>query len=399
MELKEKLHSLVDKYINEVTAIRRHLHENPELSFHEFETSKFIQEKLTEYKIPFKAGFVKTGILATIKGKNPEKKTIALRGDMDALPIQENNNLDFKSKNDGVMHACGHDVHTSSVLGVALILKELENDFEGTVQIIFQPGEERLPGGAKLMLEEGLFNEQEPEIIIGQHVQPNIEAGKVGFRPGMYMASADEIYVTVKGKGGHAAMPHQVVDPILITSHIIVALQQLVSRSANVTVPTVLSFGKINGDGATNIIPSEVKVEGTFRTMDEEWRNEAHKKMVKMAESIAEGMGGSCDFEIKKGYPFLVNDDATTTQASKFAKEFLGDENVLDLDLRMTAEDFAYFSQKYPSTFYRLGVQGKDNTNPSPLHSPTFLVDEDALKTSLGTMAWIALKFLNPHFE
>lgn len=394
MELQKKVLSLVDKYISEVTTIRRHLHENPELSFQEYETSKYIQQKLTEYNIPFKAGIAKTGILATIEGKNPDKKIIALRGDMDALPIKENTNLEFQSKNEGVMHACGHDVHTSSVLGVALILKELSNDFEGTVQIIFQPGEERLPGGAKLMLEDGLFDDKKPAIIIGQHVQPDIEAGKVGFRPGMYMASADEIYITVKGKGGHAAMPHQLVDPILITSHIIVALQQIASRNANVTIPTVLSFGNILGKGSTNIIPSEVKVEGTFRTMNEAWRADAHKKMKKMAESIAEGMGGSCDFNIMKGYPFLVNDENTTLQAAGFAKEFLGEENVLELDLRMTAEDFAYFSQKYPTTFYRLGVQGKDNPAPSPLHSQTFLVDESALKTSLGTMAWIALNFL-----
>ncbi len=394
MELQNKVHDLVDKYINEVTSIRRHLHENPELSFQEYETSKFIQQKLKEYNIPFKSGIAKTGILATIEGKNPAKKIIALRGDMDALPIKENTNLEFQSKNEGIMHACGHDVHTSSVLGVALILKELAPEFEGTVHIIFQPGEEKLPGGAKLMLEENLFENKEPEVIIGQHVQPNIEAGKVGFRSGMYMASADEIYITVKGKGGHAAMPHQLVDPIVITSHIIVALQQLVSRNSDVTIPTVLSFGKIQGDGATNVIPSEVKVEGTFRTMNETWRDDAHKKIKKITESIAEGMGGSCDCNIMKGYPFLVNDKKTTDLASSLAKEFLGHENVIELDLRMTAEDFAYFSQKYPTTFYRLGVQDNNNSNPSPLHSSTFMVDENALKTSLGTMTWIALGFL-----
>ncbi len=394
MDLKTKIEELAKQYLPEIVDIRRHIHQHPELSFEEYETSGFVTRKLDDYGITYKKGYVKTGIIGTIAGKNPGKRTIALRADMDALPITEQNDIPFKSVNDGVMHACGHDVHTSSLLGTARILNELRNEWEGTVLLIFQPGEEKLPGGAKLMMQEGALDNPKPDIIIGQHVLPGLEAGKVGFKPGMYMASTDEIYITVNGKGGHAAIPHQLIDPVLIASHIIVALQQIVSRHANTLIPSVLSFGKVEAKGATNVIPDVVKIEGTFRTLNETWRIKAHEKIVKMAQSIAEGMGGSCDVNIMGGYPYLVNNEEITMKSMQIARQMLGDTNVVNLDIRMTAEDFAYYSQKYPSTFYRLGIMDKKGTLSSPLHSSAFNVDESALETGMKTMAWLAVSFL-----
>jgi len=394
MDLIQLIKEKASTYKSEVIEIRRHLHQYPELSFQERQTANFVESKLKEYGITNLKRIVDTGIIALIEGNNPSKKTIALRADLDALPIQEENELPYKSQNDGVMHACGHDVHTSSLLGVAKILNELKNEFEGTVKLIFQPGEEIVPGGASLVIKEGGLKNPDAESIFGQHVYPQLEAGKVGFRPGMYMASADELYVTVKGKGGHGALPQLNIDPVLITSHIIVSLQQLVSRLAHPTVPTVLSFGKVIANGATNIIPDEVKLEGTFRTMNEEWRAEAHVKMKKMAESIAEGMGGSCDFEVRKGFPYLVNDEELTQKSKLAAIEFLGKEKVIDLDLRMTAEDFAFYSQLLPSCFYRLGVKNDSKQINSGLHTSTFNIDEDALETSIGLMSWLAIQEL-----
>jgi amidohydrolase len=383
----EKIKQLSEQYFQEIVAIRRHLHQHPELSFQEFETSKFIQQTLTDWGIEFKSGYVNTGIVALVKGKNPEKKIIALRADIDALPILEENNLPFASQNKGVMHACGHDAHTASLLGAIKILNELKNEFEGTIKCIFQPAEEVLPGGASLMIKEGVLENPKPMHIVGQHVYPELEAGKVGFKKGQYMASTDEIYLTIKGKGGHAALPFKLKDPVLATAQILVALQQVVSRCAKPNIPSVLSFGKVIANGATNIIPNEVFVEGTFRTFDEEWRKKAHNHIREIAENTAKAMGVVCDVKIDVGYPFLVNDDDTTQKCIDAAKEFLGEENVVDLELRMTAEDFAYYSQIIPACFYRLGTS--DSTG---LHTPTFMVDEEALKTGMGLMAYLAMK-------
>ena len=393
--MMDRVKELAANYSDEVVAIRRHLHQHPELSFVEFETSKYIQSKLDEWGITYEAGMVKTGIVVLVEGNNPSKKVIALRADIDALPIQEENNFPYRSVNDGVMHACGHDLHTSSLLGVVKILNELKSEFEGTVKCFFQPGEERLPGGASLMIKEGILENPKPEIVFGQHVYPDLPCGKVGFRPGIYMASADELYVTVHGKGGHGALPHKNVDPVLITSHIMVALQQVVSRQAKPDVPTVLSFGKVVANGSTNVIPAKVELEGTFRTFNEEWRAEAHEKMVKMAKSIAESMGGTCDFEVRKGYPFLVNDEHVTLRAKKVAQQFLGEENVVDLDLRMTAEDFSYYSQEMPGCFYRLGTARPEEQKVSGLHTSTFNLDENAIELGVGLMAAMAIEELN----
>ncbi|MBT4775418.1 MAG: amidohydrolase [Crocinitomicaceae bacterium] len=389
-----KIKALAKEYNDEVIQIRRHIHQHPELSFKEFETSKFIQKQLTSWGVEFDTGYVNTGIIAFVKGKNPSSKVIALRADIDALPIQEENEFNFASINKGVMHACGHDVHTSSLLGAIKILQSLKSEFNGTVKCLFQPAEEILPGGASLMIEQGALENPKPDSILGQHVYPELPVGKVGMKSGLYMASTDELYVKVIGKGGHAALPHTVIDPVLITSHIIVALQQIVSRSSKPDMPSVLSFGKVIAEGATNIIPEEVNLAGTFRTFDESWRSEAHEKMIKMASSIAESMGGSCEFEVRKGYPYLVNDEAVTAQTKKSAIAYLGKENVVDLDLRMTAEDFAYYSQIMPGCFYRLGT-ATPGMQTSGLHTSTFNPDERAIEQGMGLMSWLAIEQLN----
>ena len=391
MALSDKIKELANTYSNDTVSYRRHLHSNPELSFEEHNTSKYVAEILKSFGVETYEKIADTGVVGIIKGKNPDKKIIALRADMDALPIVEQNDVPYKSKNPGVMHACGHDAHTSSLLGTARILSHLKNEFEGTVKLIFQPGEEKIPGGASLMIKEGVLKNPSPSNILGQHVATLIPAGKVGFKPGMYMASADEIYVTVKGKGGHAAMPDKNIDPILIASHIIVALQQIVSRNCDPRVPCVLSFGKIVGMGATNIIPDEVKIEGTFRTMDENWRREAKVKMKKMAEAIADGMGATCEFTILNGYPYLQNDTALTLRMKDAAVKYLGQENVIDLDIWMAAEDFAYYTQEIDACFYRLGVRNESRGITSGVHTPTFDIDEAALETGSGLMALLAV--------
>jgi amidohydrolase len=394
MSLLEPIRQLARTYHADIVACRRHLHRHPELSFHEYETQKFVEARLKEYGITDFRRMADTGVVALLKGRNPDKRTVALRADMDALPIVEANPVDYKSENEGVMHACGHDVHTSSLLGAARILHELRDRFEGTVKLIFQPGEEKLPGGASLMIKEGVLENPKPASVIGQHVMPQIPAGKVGFRKGLYMASTDELYVTVHGKGGHGAMPHLNIDPVMITAQILVSLQQIVSRYAMPSLPTVLSFGKVIANGATNVIPDKVCLEGTFRTLNEEWRDEAHRRMKHMAEQIAESMGGRCEFEIRRGYPFLVNDEDLTDRSRRWAEEYVGKENVEDLEIWMAAEDFAFYSQQAKACFYRLGVRNEAKGITSSVHTPTFDIDESALETGMGLMAWLAIREL-----
>ena len=391
--MKDRIQQLAAQIFDEVVGFRQHLHANPELSFKEYETSIFIKEKLTRWGIPF-TEMADTGVVGLITGNIPSENVVALRADMDALPINELNEKPYKSKNAGVMHACGHDVHSSSLLGTAYILNSIKSEFAGTIKLVFQPAEEILPGGASIMIKEGVLENPKPQAMMGQHVLPMMEAGKVGFRSGIYMASSDELYVTVTGRGGHGAQPQQNIDPVVITAHIIVALQQIVSRNADPRLPSVLSFGKVNANGATNVIPNEVKMEGTFRTLNEDWRNEAHRLMKKMAEGIAESMGGSCEFEIRRGYPFLINEEKLTHSAKAFAEDYLGKENVLDLDIWMAAEDFAYYSQLTDSCFYRLGTGNAEKDTMHSVHTPKFDVDEDALKISTGLMAYMAIKQL-----
>jgi amidohydrolase len=393
-DIKERIRRLAADVFEETVSNRRHLHRNPELSFKEFNTSEFIWQKLTEIGIDEKEKKASTGIVALIRGKNPEKSTVALRADMDALPIKESNDVPYKSVNEGVMHACGHDAHSASLLGAARILNDIKDAFEGTVKLVFQPGEEKLPGGASIMIREGVLENPRPDGMIGQHVMPLIPAGKVGFRSGIYMASTDELYMDVIGRGGHGAMPHFNIDPVLISSHIIVALQQVVSRMANPAMPSVLSFGKVVADGATNVIPDRVHLEGTFRTLDEEWRAEAHKRIRKIATQVAESMGATCELEIRKGYPALVNDPELTASARKAAEDYLGSDNVLDLDIWMAAEDFAFYSQQTAACFYRLGTRNEARGITSSVHTPTFDIEEKALETGAGLMAWLAVSQL-----
>lgn len=391
--LKDTIQTLAQSIFSEVVTNRRHIHANPELSFLEYNTSKFIKQQLDEIGVAWEE-MANTGIVALIQGSLPHDKVVALRADIDALPIKEVEGRSYGSKNEGIMHACGHDVHSSSLLGTAKILQSLKDQFAGTVKLIFQPGEEKLPGGASIMIKEGVLENPKPNAIIGQHVMPLIDSGKVGFRSGKYMASTDELYVTVKGKGGHGAQPQQNIDPIVITAHIITALQQIVSRVADPKMPTVLSFGKIIANGATNVIPNEVKLEGTFRTFDEDWRVEAHQKMKKMAEGIAESMGGACDFEVANGYPFLVNNEKLTGEVKTYAEDYLGKENVVDLDLWMAGEDFAFYSQLTDACFYRLGTRNEERGITASVHTPNFDIDEKALSLSTGLMAYIAIKQL-----
>jgi len=391
--LQDEIKKLAQNIYDSVIDTRRHLHAHPELSFSEQGTSAYLKTKLDEMRISWKP-MADTGIVAMLQGERPSDKVIALRADIDALPITEANDVSYVSQNTGIMHACGHDVHTSSLLGAAQILQSLKNKFGGTIKLIFQPAEEKLPGGASIMIKEGVLKNPVPEAIIGQHVMPAIESGKIGIREGRFMASMDEIFVTVKGKGGHGAQPHQNIDPVLITSHIIVALQQVVSRMADPMLPTVLSFGKVIANGAINVIPDEVYIEGTFRTLDDKWRDEAHVKIKMMAESIAKSMGGSCEFNIVRGYPPLMNEERLTRQVRGFAEDYLGKDNVLDLDVWMAAEDFAYYSQATNSCFYLLGVGNKEKGITASLHTPTFNIDENALALSTGLMAYIALKHL-----
>jgi amidohydrolase len=392
MGIENQIKQIASAIFSDIIDIRRHIHAHPELSFEEFETSAFICKILDQWGISYKKGIAGTGIVAVIEGKD-SGRTIAFRADMDALPVTEMNQVSYKSINNGKMHACGHDVHTSSLLGAIRILRDLKDSWNGRIKFIFQPGEEKIPGGASIMIKENALAPEEPEIIIAQHVFPDMEVGNVGFRSGQYMASSDEIYITVKGKGGHAALPDKLIDPVLIAAHLIISLQQIVSRHAKPGVPTVLSFGKIEAAGAVNVIPDTVKIEGTFRTMNEEWRKRAHSLIRKISTDLALAAGGTVEVEIRHGYPVLVNDPSVTKNARSFAVKYLGDQYVHDLDLRMTAEDFAYFAQKYPATLFRLGTSDPGK-HGSALHTSTFNVNESAIELSMGLLAFMAVSFL-----
>lgn len=392
MDLLSKIKSLSTRHLNAVIEIRRHIHANPELSFNEYNTAGYILSVLTKMGLQA-TKMAQTGLVVNIQGKKPGR-VIALRADIDALPIDEKNQVPYKSKNSGVMHACGHDVHTASLLGTAMILNELKDEWEGSVKFIFQPGEEKLPGGASIMIKEGVFENPSPEAIIGQHVFPSLEAGKAGFCSGTYMASCDEIYITVKGKGGHAAMPASYNNPILIASGILLELNERFMKKPGNNIPTVLAFGKVQANGATNVIPAEVFIDGTFRTMNEEWRKEAHEIIRNTIAAKAHEMGGDCDVRIDVGYPVLINNDKITSCARTAAEEYLGKENVVTLEKRMTSEDFAYYSLVRPACFYRLGTANTAKGITSGVHTPTFDIDEKALETGMGLMAWIALNEL-----
>ena len=382
------------QYFPEVQAIRHHIHAHPELSFHEHKTSSFVAGKLKTLGIKHQQGVAGTGIVALIEGKNPGKHCVALRADMDALPILEKNDVPYKSQNSGIMHACGHDVHTSCLLGAAHILHDLRDEWEGTVKLIFQPGEESHPGGASIMIKEGVLDNPRPNAIFALHVYPHLPSGTTGFRPGQYMASADEVYITIEGKGGHAALPHQTIDPIAISALVISGLQQVVSRKANPLIPSVLTFGKIAGGFATNVVPDKVEILGTFRTFDEKWRYEAHQWIKDFTEQTCAAYGAKAIVEIPAGYPSLFNDPALTAKALDWAKTYVGDNNVHHLDMRMAGEDFSFYTQHVPGCFFRIGTNKDDKLFTAPVHNAHFDIDEEALKTGMGMMAWCAVNAL-----
>ena len=393
-QLQASIKNRAKTLLPELIKIRQNIHQNPELSFQEFETQKKVENYLQKLGLSTQR-LANTGVVALIEGNNPSKRCVALRADMDALPIIEvNDGRPYRSLNEGVMHACGHDVHTTSLLGAATILNELKSEFEGTIKLVFQPGEEKLPGGASLMLADGVLQNPPVDFMIGQHVMPLIDTGSVGFRKGLYMASTDEIFITVKGVGGHGALPHLAIDSILVASHIVVAMQQIVSRNQNPALHSVLSFGKIIGNGATNVLPPNVEIHGTFRTVDENWRAEAHDIIRRLAEGIAHSMGAEIDIEIKKGYPFLKNDETLTSICMEAAEEYVGGDRVKELELWMAAEDFSYYSQEVPSCFYRLGTRNMEKGTHYSVHHPSFDIDEDALEIGSGLMAELALKAL-----
>ena len=393
MILEKKIKELASDLLSEVVNIRRYLHMYPELSFKEFATSNYIKSILKEWNIPFYEKIAETGIVVVLEGKNPTKRCIALRADFDALPIQEENKVIYSSKNDGIMHACGHDAHTASLLGTIKILDAIKSDWEGTVKCIFQPAEERLPGGAKQMIEEGVLDSPIVDNMLGQHVFPDLEVGKVGFRPGIYMASTDELYIKVKGKGGHAALISKNINPIVIASRLVSKLYSFFDKVEN--SQSVFSIGYIHGNGSTNIVPETVNMMGTFRSLDDDWRIKTHNNLLLITEDVAKEFKADIDFEIRKGYPTLENDIFVTQQSIKLAKEFLGDENVVNLDIRMTAEDFAYYTKKIPCCFYRLGTANKQKGIIHGLHTSKFDIDEGSLEIGMGLMAYLAVNGFN----
>lgn len=382
-----RIKHLAKQYSDEFISIRHHLHAHPELSYQEWETSKFVQAKLNFFNIPYTVK-ASTGVVGIIEGKNPQRRVVALRGDMDALPIVEKNNVPYKSTNEGVMHACGHDVHTTCLLGAAKILAETKEEWEGTVKLIFQPGEEKNPGGASLLIKEGVLEAPAPQCIYALHVNPQLEVGKLSFRGGKVMASADEIYITIKGKGGHAAAPHLTADTILIASHLVVSLQQIISRNNNPFLPSVLSITSFQGGFATNVIPTEVKLMGTFRAMDESWRFKAHELIKKQTSELVHALGGEADIHIDVGYPTVYNNEALNEYSKELAGHYMGAENVLETEMRMGAEDFGYYSQQIPGCFFRLGTANAAKGITAGVHTPQFDIDERAIEIGMGMMAY-----------
>ncbi len=394
MDIKKQILEKAEHYFDTIVDIRRHLHQHPELSFNEHNTIDYLESLLTKEGFKFEKP-LETGITGMLKSGSADHPVVALRADIDALPIHEKNEVNYASQNQGIMHACGHDAHTSALFGALMILRDLKAEFKGDVKFIFQPGEEKLPGGAKYMIEQGVLKNPTPDLIVGQHVYPELPAGKVGYKPGPYMASSDEIYITIRGKGGHGAIPHKTDDTVYLASQLIQSLQQVVSRKAPPTIPTVLTFGKIIGNGATNVIPDEVYLEGTFRTMNESWRKEAHRLIRRIAENTVASSETKAEVSIIQGYPVLINNEAMTHKCMDYSGNLFGKSSIETLDIRMTAEDFAYYTQEIPGVFYRLGIANKSKKIDSSLHTSTFNIDEEALVIGMANLAWIAISFLN----
>ncbi len=392
-----KLKSEIEAVFPKLVEIRRHIHQYPELSFQEYETSAYIQEQLTVLGIPFEV-VANTGVVAILQGeKSASDNIVVLRADIDALPIYEQNQVDYKSVNEGVMHACGHDFHTANLLGVAAILRSYKADFAGKIILLFQPAEEKIPGGAIQILESGILESFGGRIkaILGMHVSPRVPLGKIGLRAGRFMASSDEFYITIKGRGGHAAEPHRAIDPIMIAAQLLTSLQQVVSRKANPDIPSVLTFGRFIGAGAANVIPEEVKLAGTFRTLDETWRQEALATVAEIARTLPTALGATVDLEVRHGYPALNNDSELTQHVKNCLQTSMGNEVIQDLDIWMAAEDFAYYGYKYPALFMLVGTSNTDSATQYGLHNPQFNLDEQAFKTGIAALVNSAISLVN----
>jgi amidohydrolase len=392
--IKEIILNRASELFEEAVSLRRHFHKYPELSYQETSTSSFIITWLKENNIEFRSGIAGTGIIATIKGKGKGNKVIAVRAEMDALPITEKNSFEFVSTNTGKMHACGHDSHMAMLMASAKLLKDLADNYGGTILLLFQPGEEKSPGGARLMIESGELNYPKPDIVIAQHILPELETGKVGYKSGRYMASCDEIYITVKGKGGHAALPGLTTDQIYIASSLVIRLKDTMLKQQNINkIPTVLGIGRIIGEGATNVIPEKVEIAGTFRTFDEKWRSEALALIRSVADSTAREFGVTIDVNIAEGYPVLVNDEKLTSDAMALSRELLGEDKIETFDVRMSSDDFSFYSAIAPSLYYRVGIRKKD-TEMRKLHTPDFDIDEDGMRTGIANLSWLIYRFL-----
>lgn len=393
----ERIQTLVDEVFPEVVRLRRLVHQFPELAFEEEQTARLIIETLRGLDVTIQAGIAKTGVVATMKGGHPGP-TVMLRADMDALPIQESNEFEFKSRHPGKMHACGHDMHTASLLGAALILNRLKEHVHGSVRFLFQPSEERLPGGAKPMIEEGVLEDQptspSPEVIFGQHVDPTLQSGTIGICSGMYMTSADELRITVRGTGGHAAVPHRLeTDTVLVASHIVVALQSVISRSCPPNIPSVVSIGKVMADGATNILPEIVYLEGTIRSMDEEWRFRSHDLIRRIATHTANAMGATVDVDIVVGFPALYNHPEPTDVVREAAIAYVGEAKTKRLTPWFASEDFAWYLIEKPGSFFRIGTGNGAKGVVHGLHTPRFTIDEESLRLGSGFMAYLTWKY------
>ncbi len=428
--MKSTIQTLADAWFPDIVQWRRAIHRRPELAREEHETAAFIADRLREFGLEVHTGIYGTGVVGILRGGRPGPTTL-LRADIDALPIREATGRDFASERDGKMHACGHDAHTACLLGAAAILSEVQDEIHGTVRFCFQPSEEVIPGGAKFMIEEGVLsarlgasgdgaspNRASPDAalpdgasrdgaqdgapdsavavdtgvdyVFGQHVRPDLPAGTIGIRPGPFMASADEIHVTVRGEGGHAAAPHELsTDVTYVASQIVVGLQSVVSRNAPPGVPSILTIGRLIADGATNVIPETATLAGTFRAMDETWRFEAHDRIRRVITQTAAAYGAEAEVDVKVGYPALVNDEAAANRVRDLAHSYAGERRTVDLDPWYAGEDFAYFLQERPGAFFTLGVGNTERGITSGLHTPTFDIDEEALRTGAGFMAYL----------
>jgi amidohydrolase len=378
----------------EVIQLRRHFHMYPELSYEESDTSAFICSWLQKNGVSFRKGIAGTGIIGTIEGKAKGNRVLAIRAEMDALPISERNKTEYSSLNPGKMHACGHDAHMAMLMGTAKLLNSIGEQFGGTILLIFQPGEEKSPGGARLVIESGELNNPKPDIIIAQHILPELETGKVGYKSGRYMASCDEIYITVTGKGGHAALPGLTTDQIYIASNLVIRLKNRMSERQTIKkIPTVLGIGRISGEGATNIIPEKVYISGTFRTFDENWRSEGLALVRQISVETEEEYGVKIDVNIAEGYPVLFNDEMLTSKAIGFSTELLGKDKIETYDIRMSSDDFSFYSDLAPSLYYRVGIM-KKGTEMLKLHTSDFDIDEDGLETGVANLSWLVYNFL-----